>query len=924
MILTTSPAWTSLQALQSRLSGKLARFTRSTNLSPRDSAAQKAQNEAAFLEADLRYIFTTIPAVLKVPDQNYVELETRTQQLLTTLDDNVNRDFVEALQALTKQGPESHNDPSSHPKTNSHDLTSLGVEFPRLSAMLDLLENSTTQFNLTASQGPSTCTIFLLPNGDTGDVVLNHVGQMKEFLMSLVCNAEEHQPSQLHPLQSVPAQPQALPERYASALVGTLIREMQQHSCESLHEMKLKVSDEWQVGAHKPPLDMFLSCCIEQTGWHQAQCGAFDIIVDEAQKDGVCAAIRRARKQGRSIYLSIDSEQLFDVSDTMPTSVPTTAHLMTETLDKLLDQKALTRITPGDYRRGTVGDKFSSREKAILALALARCLMEFVDNEVELASHSWKPESVYFLRSSRGPGRDRVLYLSLKPASPGYRSCQTMGALGPGNPILLSFAKLLLEIDNGERLTMDIYPDSRANLPTWGEMCDIVERIEREGGGNYLRAVEGCLYLHMSLRKSQTQAGMTPGDALRKTIYEQIVRNLEDNANPQSSKRKRRDSVSELPLGKKLSLNTLPVGSIHNRQSPPSSNNRPDSRNDFEIAIVCALPLEFDAVSALVDEFWHGDYGRVKGDTNIYTNARLGKFNVVLLLLPNMGKVRAASSSANLRLSYPELSLVLVTGICGGVPFPDNRQELLLGDVVISRHVIQYDHGRKYPSGYETKSTVEDRLGRAPPSVRSLLTMLQTDMMRERLQLSTTGYLEAIQTESTRKSRGLKYKYPGTSQDWLFEADYQHERHTSQAVPLKANCAPLPSYIESYGVSCADLGCDSKQAVRRARLERKKQLESQMRLKDAQAPCIFLGTIGSGDTVIKSGEERDRLASKHKLIAFEMEGAGVWDELPCIIVKAVCDYADSHKNKSWQNFAAATAASAAKALLDCYTQRDRP
>ncbi|OAQ59479.1 hypothetical protein VFPPC_10536 [Pochonia chlamydosporia 170] len=50
-----------------------------------------------------------------------------------------------------------------------------------------------------------------------------------------------------------------------------------------------------------------------------------------------------------------------------------------------------------------------------------------------------------------------------------------------------------------------------------------------------------------------------------------------------------------------------------------------------------------------------------------------------------------------------------------------------------------------------------------------------------------------------------------------------------------------------------------------------------------------------------------------------MEGAGVWDELPsCMIIKGVCDYADSHKSKGWQRYAAATAASTAKALLGKY------
>ncbi len=54
-----------------------------------------------------------------------------------------------------------------------------------------------------------------------------------------------------------------------------------------------------------------------------------------------------------------------------------------------------------------------------------------------------------------------------------------------------------------------------------------------------------------------------------------------------------------------------------------------------------------------------------------------------------------------------------------------------------------------------------------------------------------------------------------------------------------------------------------------------------------------------------------------------MEGAGIWDEVPCIIVKAICDYTDSHKNKRWQDYAAAAAASTMKALLEHYPKTDR-
>lgn len=75
-------------------------------------------------------------------------------------------------------------------------------------------------------------------------------------------------------------------------------------------------------------------------------------------------------------------------------------------------------------------------------------------------------------------------------------------------------------------------------------------------------------------------------------------------------------------------------------------------------------------------------------------------------------------------------------------------------------------------------------------------------------------------------------------------------------------------------------------------------------------------------TVIKSGQKRDELAKIDKIIALEMEGAGVWDVCPTIVVKAACDYADSHKNKKWRSYAAAVAAAGLKALLETWEVTD--
>jgi hypothetical protein len=66
---------------------------------------------------------------------------------------------------------------------------------------------------------------------------------------------------------------------------------------------------------------------------------------------------------------------------------------------------------------------------------------------------------------------------------------------------------------------------------------------------------------------------------------------------------------------------------------------------------------------------------------------------------------------------------------------------------------------------------------------------------------------------------------------------------------------------------------------------------------------------------MKHGKTRDRLAKEYGMLCFEMEAAGLMNQLPCLVIRGICDYSDSHKNKQWQGYAALTAAAYAKILL---------
>jgi nucleoside phosphorylase len=349
--------------------------------------------------------------------------------------------------------------------------------------------------------------------------------------------------------------------------------------------------------------------------------------------------------------------------------------------------------------------------------------------------------------------------------------------------------------------------------------------------------------------------------------------------------------------------------------------DRPRDRFAFEVAIFCALTFEADAMIALFDDIWESEeqYEKADGDTNTYTIGRIGQLHVVLVHLPYMGKVSAASVAASLRSSFPRIRLGLLVGVCGGVPFiPTSKRELILGDIVISTQIVQADFGRLYPDALIRKDR-HDNLGRPNSELRSFLLKLQGKEAQIELETQIQTNLAALFDSGNFESS----KYPGALEDKLFEATYRHKHQEKKACTICAQCgSPDDSVCASaLGLPCIELRCDASKLVPRARIQKRIN-------KDISAsyytPMIHFGALASGDQVVRSALHRDRIAEQENVIAFEMEGTGLCETIPTIVVKGVCDYADSHKDKVWQPYAAATAAACAKGLLKAWRVTMRP
>ncbi|KAH7067031.1 hypothetical protein BKA63DRAFT_425181 [Paraphoma chrysanthemicola] len=324
-----------------------------------------------------------------------------------------------------------------------------------------------------------------------------------------------------------------------------------------------------------------------------------------------------------------------------------------------------------------------------------------------------------------------------------------------------------------------------------------------------------------------------------------------------------------------------PPSSLSSMRQPP----QPFNREDFRTAIVCALSTEFDAMRALLDGRYYCDYGKARNDPNSYVQGYIGGHNVVLVHMKVMGKVEAASVASTIPVSYPNIKLGLLVGICGGVP-GGGESERVLGDIVISTGVVQFDKGAEYPDRFRRKNTLKDNLARPNSSIQRFLETTRNPHEKRFLAVLTDFFMLQLCYQDGFIGLG----YLGVERDTLHRPNYYHKHRDTTLCK------------DEHGKRCAVKEHGGLTIYRK----------------------IHFGDVASGDKVMKSGELRDKIAAEQSIIAFEMEGAGMWDYMPTIVIKSICDYADSHKDKDWQKYAAATAAACAKALLYKMESEDPP
>lgn len=300
----------------------------------------------------------------------------------------------------------------------------------------------------------------------------------------------------------------------------------------------------------------------------------------------------------------------------------------------------------------------------------------------------------------------------------------------------------------------------------------------------------------------------------------------------------------------------------------------------YTVGLICALSVEYIAAQEFLDEEHDKPSFVSPNDANDYTLGKIGKHNVVIAKLPDgeYGTASAAIVATDMLNSFHNIRIGLMVGIGGGVP--SESHDIRLGDVVVGAPrggksgVLQYDFGKSI----QNQSFQHPWFLNLPPAIlRAAIADIQTQYERKGHQFE-----EAINSVLRKNIRLRRmYKRPEPITDRLFLPEVIHHQEGCE------KCAADPSTL----------------VLRSERAD------------DKDNPAIHYGLIASSNQLMKDAVIRDRLAAENDVLCFEMAAAGLMNTFPCLVIRGICDYSDSHKNKEWQGYAAMVAAAYAKDLL---------
>ncbi|KAL3468788.1 hypothetical protein BJX99DRAFT_265822 [Aspergillus californicus] len=292
--------------------------------------------------------------------------------------------------------------------------------------------------------------------------------------------------------------------------------------------------------------------------------------------------------------------------------------------------------------------------------------------------------------------------------------------------------------------------------------------------------------------------------------------------------------------------------------------------NLYTVAWIAPLEIEVQAARHILDKVHSGGFPVGPGDDYLFHAGEIHGHNVVIATFAagqQYGTNSAASLASHIRKFFPNLWFGLLVGVAAGLPNHSCSppRDIRLGDIIVAYSPPSGDPPAIVPYGLgKQKGGVNFELlcnGHSLPQTQRIVGSAINKLKAERREAQVIlGHYRDIPETAT------KFPDPRQENDVLYLSDEN---------------LPVP----------------------------------RQRRPDAERTRVWYGSIGSGDQLLKSSRDRDKLRDRYNVIGLEMEAAGIMNEIPVGNIRGVCDYGDERKNKDWQPYAAVMAATFAKAVL---------
>ncbi|CAH0032595.1 unnamed protein product [Clonostachys rhizophaga] len=315
--------------------------------------------------------------------------------------------------------------------------------------------------------------------------------------------------------------------------------------------------------------------------------------------------------------------------------------------------------------------------------------------------------------------------------------------------------------------------------------------------------------------------------------------------------------------------------------------------NDYAVGWICGIGTDYVAARSFLDEVHPAPRSVDEHDGNRYTLGKIAGHFVVLAVSPDVeyGSTSAARVAEDMLNTFPNIKIGLLVGIGGGAPSQSN--DIRLGDVVVGSPQDS-NGGVVY---FENEQSIQDRALRLTGRLNDPPMILQTALHRLD---AARGDGESYKLEQAIDD-ALKKKPARLQENYLRPSPSRDQLYRSQVIyPLDDNhkCPEIFSDHPSH-------------LVRRA-----------SRSGSQEGIAVHYGLIASAESVMKDAAARDKFADETGVLCFETGVTGMPSRFPCLAIRGICDYSDSHGNKEWRGYAAMAAAAFTKDLLRQFTPNE--